>query len=220
MSTFGDLIVDVSRDMRDEDNKTFNVVTIGDLVNRAIAEVSRVAPARFREDITPVLNTFLYHLDSGNGDATTEVRRVEIWDASQTPEMPLITVGPLWAEPGDTSAAGWALLDGWLELPYALVVQLDPAVHIIRVWGYRPYPQLVNPTDNSNMTPELESAVRLYATILATRMLITERDLFTQWQTRANATDVTPAALMNGLNLLRDEWRRQSRAIAVLRVAP
>jgi hypothetical protein len=67
---------------------------------------------------------------------------------------------------------------------------------------------------------ELETAMRSYCRVEALRRLIVERDLFTQWQTRSNNTDVSPAALMNGLAQAEESWRRTERRLTVLREAP
>lgn len=69
-------------------------------------------------------------------------------------------------------------------------------------------------------TAGVEEALVIYCYIEALRRLIGNRALFTQWQTRSNNTDVTPAALMNDLNIAQEEWRRKSRAILVLRETP
>lgn len=69
-------------------------------------------------------------------------------------------------------------------------------------------------------TAGVEEALVLYCYIEALRRLIGNRALFTQWQTRSNNTDVTPAALMNDLNIAQEEWRRKARAILVLRESP
>ena len=54
MTTYADLRSAVSRDLRDPDNQTFEDPIVKDLVNAALAQIGRIAPKRFQEDITPV----------------------------------------------------------------------------------------------------------------------------------------------------------------------
>jgi hypothetical protein len=67
---------------------------------------------------------------------------------------------------------------------------------------------------------EREQAMRDYCMVLGLKRLVNERDLFTQWQTRSGNTDVSPAALMNALNIAMADWKQRARSITVLREAP
>ena len=64
MSTFSELKVKVSRDLRDTDLKVFDTTVVGDLINAGIAEIGRIAPKRFKENITPVVDTLSYAVQS------------------------------------------------------------------------------------------------------------------------------------------------------------
>ena len=227
MTTFLQLRTAVSSALRDPDGKTFTTGTTGDvadMVNDAIAEIGRVAPARFREDITPVADTLRYVLrsDEFGGAAIPEIElsRVELWDGTQTPEAYVARLQPADGEYVNDSSTGWKVWDGYLELTNAQEELIDPDVHLIRVWGYSPYSQLTDDADVVALSTEREKAVKVYCRVEALRRLSVERDLFTQWQTRSNNTDVSPAALMNALAQAEDQWRRAQRNLMVLRELP
>lgn len=67
------------------------------------------------------------------------------------------------------------------------------------------------------LSSALTAALVAYARKEGMERLNMSRELFTQWQTQSNNSDVSPAALMNALTLARDEWRRLSRKLVVLR---
>lgn len=225
MTTFGTLQGTVSgTDLRDSANKTFDLTTVKAFINTALVEIGRVAPAFFQEDITPVANTLSYTLQSavfgGISVPNIDVVAVEVWDASTTPDTRRFIVNPWAAEYSRDSQAGWRNWGGKLELPTRVVTNIVTASDLIRVWGYRPYPKLVNDTDVVPVGNDLEEALRQYVLVEALRRLIGSRVLFTQWQTRSNNSDVTPASLMNEFTVALNEWRAKSRAIAVIREAP
>ena len=62
MTTFSDLKTMVSRDLRDPSLYTFDTATVGDFINAAQAEVGRVAPQRFQDDIVLVEDALSYQL--------------------------------------------------------------------------------------------------------------------------------------------------------------
>lgn len=224
-TTYGELQTKVSRALRDEGHKTFPIDVVKDMIQAGWAEIDRIAPQRFNENITPLADTLAYQLRTAYFDVAVdeiELYRVEVWDSSTTPQQPFKFVEPASAHPtGLTySQAGWFNWGGLLELPNRVVDLIDPAVHVIRVWGYSPWPPVSLDEDVLPFGKEREEAIVLYTFIEAARRLLANRTLFTQWQTRSNNTDVTPAALMNDLNMSQDEWRRKARAITVIREAP
>lgn len=224
-TTYGELQTKISRALRDEGHKTFNVDTVKDMIQAGWAEIDRIAPQRFMEQITPVNDTLSYTLRTADFDQAQdeiEVYRVEVWDTSPTPDKPFRFVEPAAAHPTGLaySQAGWYLWGGILYLPNRVVDLIDPLAHVIKVWGYSPWPPVTDDPDVLPFGKMLEEAITLYTFIEAARRLLANRTLFTQWQTRSNNTDVTPAALMNDLNMAQDEWRRKSRAIFVIREAP
>lgn len=305
MTTFAALKTLVSKDLRDPDHETFDATAIGDIINAALAEIGRIAPSRFQEDITPSANVMEYRLRAasattpvtgvaatnlltavdhrlsadqsvrfltltgGDGlsvgtsyyvlsagltadvfavsgtvggsaiDFTTDITdgtfvqegfdaaipeielvRVELWDYAQTPPKALALVAPADGEYSNYSDVGWKVWDGILYLPRPTVQFLATGEYIIRVWGYGPYSPLILDEDLVGLSNEREMALRAYCRVEALQRLVAERDLFSQWQTRSDNKDMTPAALMNGMNLAMDDWRRRSRQIAVLREAP
>jgi hypothetical protein len=308
MSTYAELKDAVARTVQDPGNKTFTPAMVADIIQAAWAEIGRVAPQRFREDIdlvpdamsyvlrapgaeldvtgdeaTDIITTDEAHgfaadtsvrfsaLTGGSGlvvglpyfvsatnlGATTlsvsatqggaivnfttaitagtlqrtgfdtavpevELTRVELWDMTSTPGTPVKMLAPADGEYINFSDVGWKVWGGVLELPrwvpqYVLGSEED---YLLRVWGYSPWRPLVADTDVSPLSHELEQALLSYARVEALRRLNSSRELFTQWQTRSGNTDVSPAGLMNALNIALDDWRRRSRAIAVLREAP
>jgi hypothetical protein len=310
MSTFATMKTNVSRDLRDTGNVTFSLTDVGDLINAALAEIGRIAPRRFQQDITPVADSLEYPLQTiGTSQSLTtpfgvastnvltstthglvagdairfltlvggdglvvglpyyiiasgltaddfkvapivsgtevdfdtnlssgtfarvgvddvipeiEVMRVELWDSTTTPHTPVTLVQAASAEYVNYSEVGWKVWDGVLEIPRWIPVYLagSESDYVLRVWGYAPYTPLVNANDVVGLSNEREWALRAYCRVEALRRLVSERDLFSQWQIRSNNTDVSPAALMNALSLAEADWNRRSRQIAVLREAP
>lgn len=224
MSTLGTMKTLVARDLRDPSNKTFSATEVGDLILSGLTEVGRLAPERFQEDLTVVADTLRYQLRMDEflnvAVPELEVVRVEVWDITDTPDKFLYRVRPADAEYQTHSYAGWKLWGGFLELPNWIEESLTVGDHSIRVWGYSPYPMPADDNAQLGVSNELEQAIRAYCRVEAAQRLLADRTLFTQWQTRANNSDVSPAALMNDLNIALEDWRRRSRAITVLREAP
>lgn len=225
MTTYAELIDKVSRALQDPDNQTFDEQTVKDMIASAWADISRVAPRRFQEDIQPVADTLEYQVlsvDFPDPNDDIEVMSVELWDTSTTPHSAFRHVTPQSAHPTGLSysQAGWRVWAGILYLPNRVVDLIDPLTHLIRIWGYSPWPVLVADDDVVPFGQVHEEALIIRCWIEALRRLVNNRSLFTQWQTRSNATDVTTAALMNEMNMAREEWRQLARSIQVLREAP
>jgi hypothetical protein len=220
VTTFAELKTAVSRDIRDPDNETFVAADVADLINGGIAEVSRFAPRLFQEDITPVVGDFKYHLLAEAADSSVEVRRVEVWDTTTDPERPIAHVPPGSESLLNASEAGWDLWAGWLWLPYTYAAFLDPAAHMIKVWGYAPYTQLVADDDVTDLSVDAQWAVREFAAYTAYDRLVAQRSLYTQWQTAANNADISPAGLMNALSIWQQKWERRRKQLLVLRESP
>lgn len=213
----------VARDLRDPDSLTFTESDLEDIIEASRVEVSRVAPFQFREDIDPVDDQLDYIVQEdvlGGASAELEIMRVEIWDGTTTPSRLLYRLQPRSQERLNTSGAGWELWGGTLSLTNGTEEFLVPDKHFLRVWGYRPYPVLVDGTDETGMTPELETALRQYARVQALERLNASRELYSQWQTRSGNSDISPAGLMNALTIALDTWRRTSSRITVIRQAP
>lgn len=225
MTTYAELIDKVSRTLQDPDLQTFPEQTVKDMIASAWADLSRVAPRRFQEDIQPVEDTLVYQVladDFPDPNDDIEVMSVELWDTSTTPNTAFRHVTPQSAHPTGLSysQAGWRFWGGMIYLPNRVVDLIDVTNHLIRLWGYSPWPVLVADDDVVPFGQVHEEALVIRSWMEALRRLINNRSLFTQWQTRSNNTDVTPAALMNELNLAREEWRQLARSIQVLREAP
>lgn len=221
MSTFAEIRAALAgNELRDSGNATFLDVVVGDLVNAGLAEVSRIIPVQFQEDIPAVADTLTYQLQADaltTPDRRIEVTRVEVWDGSQSPAVPVFQVNPASGEYINFSQTGWRIWAGMLELPNAVVNWVDPTIHVYRVWGYRPMAKLVNDADVFEGDYEQERAVRDYAALEGIRRLVQNRALFTQWQTRSNNSDVTPASLLSDMNLMQQNWRARKRELFELR---
>lgn len=209
----------------DPDNATFDVPSIKNMIATAWADISRVSPRRFQEDIDPVADTAEYQVladDFTDPNDDIELMSVELWDDTTTPRSPYRHIAPQSSHPTGLaySQAGWRFWGGMLYLPNDIVDLITVDTHVIRLWGYSPWPELVEDDDVVAFTRVKEEALIIRTHIEALRRLIGNRVLFTQWQTRSNNTDVTPAYLMNEKAQAEEEWRRLSRTIAVTREAP
>jgi len=229
MPTLANLKTRLARDLRDTSNKTFDATTLGDLINSGIVEVGRISPMQFRDRIFPSANTLSYDLGTAiaipkyNNNDKIEVMRVELWnDDPVIPELRSV-FAPRSAEYANHPEAGWSVWNGKLYITRRQYDLINIDTDSIVVYGYAPWRTLANDLDEfaeNGYSPDVEHAALLYARIEAIKRLLVERDLFTQWQTKSGNSDVTPAALMNGLALLEEDWRRKSRAMFVMREAP
>lgn len=223
-ATFAELKTSVSTTLRDPDGKTFDDSALGEIVNVALAEIGRIMPEMFQEDITPVADTLSYVLRSGEfggvANPEIEVARVELWDGTTTPATRMSVIEPASSGIAD-SEAGWVNWGGTLYLPSWVDRVVDGAEddHLIRVWGYSPYANLTADADVCSVSNDAKYALLAYARLEAIERLIADRNLFTQWQTRSGNTDISPAGLMNEANHVRDDWRRKSRNLLRLRSA-
>ena len=225
MTTYAELQDKVSRALQDPDNNTFDAPAIRDMISSAWADISRVAPQRFQEDVTPTANTLEYQLRADvfpvpNDDI--EPMSVEVWDGAVMPPKAVHHVAPQSAHPTGLSysQAGWRFWGGMLYLPNRVADFIDPDYHFIRVWGYSPWQDMDDDADVVPFGKVHEEALVIRCHIEALRRLIGNRTLFTQWQTRSNNTDISIAGLMNEKSQAEEEWRRLSRSIQVLREAP
>jgi len=151
-----------------------------------------------------------------NAINSIEVSKVELWNVTDGVPYPVMSIQRPGFSRSDFTEVGWRIWGGVLELPYGLVQSLDTSA-FIKVWGYAPYDTLVDDTQVTDLSNELEWAVLLYCDLIGTRRLWNDRALFSQWQTRSNNTDVTPAALAGRLNGLEQAWLRKERQLHVLR---
>lgn len=216
MSTFDELVTTVSRTLRDPDGKTFTSTEIGDMVKSGLVEVGRIAPERFQQDIIPVAGQLEYALM--RGDPEIEVVKVEVWHIA-TDDYGVRFMAKFRAgakEYTNSSDVGWRIWNGTLYLSNPQEYFIDPDVHYLRVWGYSPYEQVSGGTPMP-CSYELEKAIESYCRVEAFRRLTMDRDLFTQWQTIPNNSDVTAGGLMSALTVAEDDWRRRKRDIYLIR---
>lgn len=220
MTTFAEAKTAVARDLRDPGNSTFVDAEIGDMVQSAIAELGRIAPRRFQEDLDVTDDTLDYALQADYFAALVpeiELLAVEVWDVSVTPMRFVRTLLPSAMEADRSSASGYRIWNGTLYLPNGIQRSLVTNQHALRVWGYSPYVQPANDDTELDLSSELYFALRDYCRVEGLAKLLNSRDLYTQWQTRTGNTDVSPASLMGQLSVARDDWRRRKRELMILR---
>ena len=229
MTTYSALQALVSRDLADPDQLTFDVDAVKDFIQQGLAEVGRVAPQQFKEDITPI------EVQPGTGKlqleydlrsslfsvAVPEIRltRVEVWTG--TPSRFKLKIKAKAGQPSRDSNSGWEVWGGTLEIPaWVADTYIDPDNDVIRVWGYSPYTPVSADTDVVPVSAELELAIRTFCRVEGMRRLIGSRVLFKQWQTRSNNTDVTLGQLNSDLQVAEDQWRRLARSLKVIEQNP
>lgn len=220
MTAYSSLQATVAADLRDPSNLTFDVATIQSFIQQGLAAVSRFAPQQFQEDLTPVDGQLTYQLRSALFSAPVpEIRlvRVEVWRG--TPSRFAFKIKAKSGQPTRDSNAGWEVWNGTLEIPSVIEPYIE-TTDIIRVWGYSPYPPVVNDTDLVNLSNELELALRTYCIVESLRTLVNSRVLFKQWQTRSNNTDVTIGMLNSDLQIAEERWRRLARELRVPEQSP
>lgn len=224
-TTYGLLIDEVSAAVRDPDGKTFDATTVGSLVQAGLAEVGRIMPIMFQEDITPIADTLSYVLRSdafsGEANPDIEVARVELWDGSVTPNTRTYVIPPASAGRISDSQVGWSNWGGTLSVPNSVDTMIDGNEddYLYRVWGYSPHPVPTGEEDVVDVSSDGFWAVVAYAQAEALNRLVNDRSLYTQWQTRSGNTDISPAGLRAELMGARDDWRRRSRSLLRLRAS-
>lgn len=222
-TTYGELKSRVSTVLQDPSNRTFTETLVAELVQNALVEVGRLAPQQFTEDIDYVSGQITYALRSDDFAAEAvpeiEVVRVEVWDPTQSPAAFVARVLPASTEHARGSDSGWYVWGGQLTLPTRTATGLEDHIgeYVIRVWGYSPYVAPVSDEDIIDVSKELESAIVEYTHLDGLRMLLANRNLFTQWQIRSGNSDISPAGLMNEKSIAQNDWRMRSRAIQRLR---
>jgi hypothetical protein len=174
------------------------------------------ASVNFTTDLT---SATWYHYGSGTAVPDIDVRRVEVWDPTQDPEKFIARIPPASQQPVAGQDAGWYVWNGTLYLPTRFISALIgfESKYVIRIWGYSPYAPPEVDNDIISIGDEALNALIMYIHLDALRMLLNDRNLFTQWQTRSGNVDTSLAGLANEKNIAASEWRTYSRSIARLR---
>lgn len=221
-TTPADLKTRIATVLLDPSAKTFTAGLLTELLRAGLIEVGRILPQQYTEDLDPVAGQLEYVLGTGlgftNGSIDIEPQRVEVWDLTGDVPAMVFQVNPAGAE-YSTADSGWSMWGGNLILPTRVVRGLQglETTRVIRVYGYAPY---VIPTGEADVLPlsqDAEQAIVKFSRVEGLELLLSNRDLFTQWQTRSGNTDISPAGLMNQLSMARADWRQYSRAIQRLR---
>lgn len=217
MSTFDQLAATLARVLRDPNHDTFSLTEIGDMIVAGLTEVGRLAPDRFQQDIQPVAGQLEYPLH-GTAEAEIEVLKVEVWNIAASPIRYVGKLHSTASEYSNASSVGWRVWNGTLLLSNSQEAFLDPAVHLLRVWGYAPYTQVSGGTAMP-VSNELEQAILTYCRLEALRRLIGDRALFTQFQSQSGNLSASPGSLLSDLSLAEENWRRTAKSIFVIREA-
>ena len=109
----------VARELRDVAHLTFSLDDLRDFIGLGLAEIGMFAPTRFQEDITLTQDVGTYQIRATVLTEATpeiEVRRVEIWDKTVTPKVPVALLNPASNERVNSSTAGWEVWNGSLTL--------------------------------------------------------------------------------------------------------
>lgn len=221
-TTYGELKTRIATVLLDPSAKTFTTGLQAELAIAGLVELGRIAPSRYTEDLDPVANQMSYNLGTAlfaSAEPEIDVMRVEVWDPTTDPETFIYAVNPAGAENSLAGDTGWVVWDGVLTLPTRVIrgLQGHESDYVIRVWGYAPYAIPDSDDDVIPLSTQNEQAVVKFARVEGLELLLSNRDLFTQWQTRSGNSDVSPAGLMNQLSMARQDWRQYSRAISRLR---
>jgi hypothetical protein len=211
----------VAAAIRDINFRTFSVADVNEMVRGSMAEVGRIVPRQFEEwfTLTPTQTTVLPQVTPSGAQPNIEVVRVEVWETRADGNRLVALVLPASSAKMPTSASGWILWNGAVSLPQGALslVRGREATRPVVVWGYAPFRALTADADSERLTEEQRQAVIAFARIEALERLNADRNLFTQWQTRAGNSDISPAGLMSMLSMARDDWRRRKRELLRLR---
>ncbi len=183
----------IARDLHDSNYTAFSSVEITDLINMGIAELNRLTPMEYLDDVAFIASTYSYALD----ETVDDIFRVEMWrDGGYWGTVPRI---------GDESNTGWEFYGGTLLLPTSL--SFDSDEDTLRLWGYSIRDPLLEEEDVAQINLEGEMVIRSYCQFTCFQRLVMSRALFQQWQTNANNTDVSPTQLLGMANVYASEWR-------------
>jgi hypothetical protein len=205
----------VSAELSDPSNLTFDTAAIKAFIQQGLVEIGRIAPDQFQEDLSPVAARVSYPLrldEFSFSPPEVRVVRVEVWGG--TPSRFKFKIKSKAGQPTRDSTAGWEVWNGSLEIP-DWVADVILTTDIIRVWGYSPYPSVINDSDFIPVSADLELALRTFCRVEGLRRLTSSRVLFKQWQARSNNTDVTLGGLNSDLQVAEEQWRRLARALKV-----
>ena len=194
-----DLRVALARDLRDPDMKTFTDLTINDLINQSIVEVSRIYP---RQGVIEILVEA-----SGQRQFTVDAKNIF--------RVELIKDGEVYYGVPRTNGSMTAAEDGWdfhagiLWMPQFASHRLEvgDSTPSVRIWGYWPREIMYDDTETLDGDAEFEFAVRTYALLLGYQRLQNDRLLFQQWLTTTGNTDVSPNQLGMTADMYMSQWR-------------
>lgn len=210
MTTLLELSEFVARSLRDPDGKAFDALTLRDLINAGIVDINRVMPIPITEDIVPVANTYEYTT------RITKPKRLELWDNTTTPPKAVARVVHVTENRVVTSNVGYEVWNGKLRIPLGTVNQITVGQHRLKFWGYGPRLRLAQLEDVFEGDDDAEQAVREFAVFSGYELLMSDRSLFTQWQTYPTNKDISATQLGNAMQYWQSRWQQRRRQLRVL----
>jgi hypothetical protein len=202
-----ELTARILRDLKDPDVKVFSTTQIEDFIAAGLAELNIERPREI-----------VYELP--NDDILTPDRD----DLIAIPVQDIWMLEAVWTSTGgretitydDSSSGypnGWALYAGNLMLPEAMIDALETGwtddTVMLRIYGYMDRTVPEDPDDVLEFEDlQDEMALRVFTRLQGLRSLMDDRNLFTQWQTQANNSDVTPGQLAGMRSQAYTEWER------------
>lgn len=205
--TLSDLYERVGRDLRDPSHTTLGLDFLTDYINDGIAELNQLKPHQLRFEVSDIVGL--------EGLPFSQVWKVEVVRADGYGQQVI---------PPNNDAVlyqnGWTYYARSLALSQTALRYLaqgfDDNSLILRVYGYTERDPLVADTDIFDGGFEDEQLVRRYVKTLGFQALLADRNLYQQWQTQANNSDVSPTQLTNMASQADAEWRRaRSRAYQI-----
>lgn len=200
----------VARDLRDEGQDAFSTAEIDDYINDGMAELNEIAP----------LETFLVITDPADFHdlGLTYLWRVEAFLIAGNTGQNIIPPN----NDETNYPNGWQYYGDTLFLPKALYNYYLPYMTSgdiqIRLYGYRNRSPMTDDTQVCEFSRDWEEqGVRQYCRWRGLQALQNDRNLFQQWQTAANNSDVSPTQLNNMEQVSESEFTRTRRRLFQIR---
>lgn len=219
-----DIRLEIRRDLRDPDGKTWSNDEINDLINAGIDAISDLSPIESVENYEYTM-PYIAGQNSGKSlevDPVTDFRnvfRVDVLDSNYRfyETLPIST--------GDGWGNGWQFFNGKIHIPagyFYPTVKFDIGLEeyekvVLKIWGYKRHSILNDDVTASDLTEAEKNAVRIYAQAEALQRLMIDRADFQQWQIASGASDMTISELSVLASSARTRWRMEASRIRRVR---